>query len=112
MNPDSELAQSLVSDAPSAEMLDLMLISRQASARITLNPYLYDPKLQKRLYRVKAPTLIVRGEADQLIPLEHGRFYEREIKGARLSIIQGCGHLPPLEVADDTAGRVIEFLKS
>jgi pimeloyl-ACP methyl ester carboxylesterase len=112
MNPDSELAQSLVSDAPSAEMLDLMLISRQASARITLNPYLYDPKLQERLYRVRAPTLIVRGEADQLIPLEHGRFYEREIKGARLSIIQGCGHLPPLEVADDTAGRVIEFLKS
>ena len=34
MNPDSELARSFVSDAPSAELLDLMLTSRQASATV------------------------------------------------------------------------------
>jgi pimeloyl-ACP methyl ester carboxylesterase len=112
MKPDSELARSFVSDAPSAEMLDLMLTSRQASARVAWNPYLHDPKLGDRLYRVKAPTLILWGEADQLISLEHGRLYEAKIKGARLSIVKGCGHLPPLEKPDDTARYVVEFLKS
>jgi pimeloyl-ACP methyl ester carboxylesterase len=111
-NPDSELAHSFVSDTPSPEMLDLMLTSRQASARIAWNPYLHDPKLQDRLYRIKAPTLILWGEADRLIPLEHGRLYEEKIRGARLSIVKGCGHLPPLEKPDDTARYVSEFLKS
>ena len=112
MKPDSELAHSFVSDAPSAEMLDLMLTSRQASARVAWNPYLHDPKLRDRLYRIKAPTLILWGEADHLIPLEHGRLYEEKMKGARLSIVKGCGHLPPLEKPDDTARYVIEFLRS
>jgi pimeloyl-ACP methyl ester carboxylesterase len=112
MNPDSELAHSFVPDTPSAEMLDLMLTSRQASARVAWNPYLYDPKLRDRLYRIKAPTLILWGEADQLIPLEHGRLYEEKIKGARLSIVKGCGHLPPFEKPEDTARHVLEFLKS
>jgi len=111
-NPDSQLAHSFVSDAPSPEMLDLMLTSRQASARIGWNPYLHDPKLQDRLYRVKASTLILWGEADRLLPLEHGRLYERQIKVARFSTVKGCGHLPPLERADETAAQVLEFLRS
>ena len=111
-NPDSELANSFVSDAPSPEMLDSMLTARQASARVAWNPYLHDPKLQERLYRVSTPTLILWGEADRFIPLEHGRLYEQNIKGARLSIVKGCGHLPPLERPDETARHVIEFLKS
>jgi pimeloyl-ACP methyl ester carboxylesterase len=111
-SPDSELANSFVSDAPSPEMLDSMLTARQASARIAWNPYLHDPKLRERLYRVKAPTLILWGEADRLIPLEYGRLYEQNIKGARLSIISGCGHLPPLEKPDETARYVLEFLQS
>jgi len=112
VNPDSELAHSFVSDAPSAEMLNVMLTSRQASARVAWNPYLHDPKLRDRLYRVKARTLILWGEADRLIPLEHGRLYEEKINGARLSIVKGCGHLPPLEKSHDTARHVLEFLKS
>jgi len=93
-------------------MLDSMLTARQASARVAWNPYLHDPKLQERLYRVSAPTLILWGEADRFIPLEHGRLYEQHIKGARLSIVRGCGHLPPLERPDETARYVLEFLKS
>jgi len=111
-SPDSELANSFVSDAPSADMLDSMLTSRQASARIGWNPYLHDPRLQERLYRVNVPTLILWGERDRLMPLEHGRVYERNIKGARLSIVSGCGHLPPLEKPDETARYVLDFLKS
>ena len=112
VNPDTGLAHSFVSDTPSPALLDLMLTSRQAAARVAWNPYLHDPKLEDRLYRVKAKTLILWGEADRLIPLEHGRLYERKIKGAKLSIVKGCGHLPPLENAEDTARQMADFLKS
>jgi len=112
VDPNSELAQSLVSDSPSPEMLDLMLASRQATARVAWNPYLHDPKLANRLYRVKASTLILWGDADRLLPLEHGRLYEQKIREAKLSIVKGCGHLPPLEKADDAARHTLEFLDS
>jgi pimeloyl-ACP methyl ester carboxylesterase len=56
--------------------------------------------------------LILWGEADRLIFLEHGRLYEAKMKEARLSILKGCGHLTPLEKPDDTARYVLEFLKS
>jgi hypothetical protein len=67
---DSELAHSSVSDTPSPEMLDLMLASRQTSARVAWNPYLHDPKLQDRLYRVKAPTLIFVGRSGPVVIYE------------------------------------------
>jgi len=110
VDSNSALAQSLVSDSPSPEMLDLMLTCRQATARVAWNPYLHDPKLADRLYRVRAPTLILWGEADRLLTLEHGRLYEEKIRGAKLSIVKGCGHLPPLEKADDAARYTLEFL--
>ena len=109
---DSELAHSFVSDTPSPEMLDLTLASRQTSARVAWNPYLHDPKLQDRLYRVKAPTLILWGEADQLLSTKHGRLYEQRIEGARLTIVKGSGHLPPLEKPEETARHICEFLKA
>jgi pimeloyl-ACP methyl ester carboxylesterase len=109
---DSELAHSFVSDTPSPEMLDLMLASRQTLARVAWNPYLHDPKLQDRLYRVKAPTLILWGEADQFLSTKHGRLYEQRIEGAKLTIVKGSGHLPPLEKPEETARHICEFLKA
>ncbi len=111
-NPESEVGNSFVSDAPSEKTLDLMLTARQAAARIAWNPYLHDPRLQERLYRVTAPCLVLWGEKDELLPVEYGRLYEQNIKNAQLSIVKGCGHLPPLEKPEETARYVTEFLKS
>jgi pimeloyl-ACP methyl ester carboxylesterase len=111
-NPDSELAHSFISDAPSSEMLDRMLVSRQALARIAWNPYLHDPKLGDRLYRVRVPTLILWGDGDRLVSLEHAHLYADKIRGARLAIIRDCGHLPLLEKPHETAKYMSEFLKS
>ena len=46
-------------------------------ARLTWNPYLYDPKLQQRLPRVQRPTLLVWGENDTFLPPPHGEAYAR-----------------------------------
>ena len=44
--------------------------------------------------RVRAPTLLVWGDEDRMIPLAHGKRLSRAIAGARLAIVPGCGHIP------------------
>lgn len=79
-------------------------------ARLTWNPYMYNPKLERRLRRVKAPTLVVWGDDDRFLPLPHGEAYARSIPGARLQVIAQCGHFPPFEQTDAFLRCVTEFL--
>ena len=45
---------------------------------------------------VEAPTLVVHGDADPLVPIEGGRDTAQAIPGAELLVIEGLGHeLPP-----------------
>jgi len=48
------------------------------------------------LSRLTQATLVVHGDADVLIPVDHGRDLAEKIPGARLAVIEGMGHdLPP-----------------
>lgn len=48
------------------------------------------------LARVTAPTLVVHGQADRLVPMACGQDTARRIPGARFESIEGMGHdLPP-----------------
>lgn len=64
----------------------------------------------ERLDQIAAPTLVIHGEADPLIPYENGKFLAAHIKGARLSSYPGVGHLSTLEAAERFNRDVIEFL--
>ena len=46
-----------------------------------------------RLGRVRAPTLVIHGDADEMIPVQNGRLIASLIDGARLEIFEGAGHL-------------------
>jgi len=48
------------------------------------------------LRRIGAPTLVIHGAADPLVPLACGQDTAAQIPGARLEVIEGMGHdLPP-----------------
>ncbi len=79
-------------------------------ARLCWNPYLYNPKLERRLRRVRAPALVLWGENDTYLPLAHGEAYARLISGARLQTVPNCGHLVPFEQTEIFAEHVIPFL--
>ncbi len=50
----------------------------------------------RRLARIAAPTLVIHGTADPLVPVAGGRATARAIPGARLMEVAGMGHtLPP-----------------
>jgi pimeloyl-ACP methyl ester carboxylesterase len=81
-------------------------------ARLTWNPYFYDPKLQQRLPRLQCPTLLVWGENDTVLPPVHAETYASLMPNARLEMLPSCGHLVPLEQADEFARLTIEFLSA
>ena len=63
-----------------------------ALARFCWTPYLSNPKLERRLHRINAPTLVVVPSDDRLIPVAHARRYADLIAGARFAEVADCGH--------------------
>jgi pimeloyl-ACP methyl ester carboxylesterase len=53
---------------------------------------------KKTLQRVAAPTLVIHGTDDPLIPVEGGLDTARTIPGAKLMLVEGMGHSFPREV--------------
>jgi pimeloyl-ACP methyl ester carboxylesterase len=84
--------------------------STEATARIAWNPYFHNPALERRLDRVRAPTLLLWGAEDKLIPRAHAERYRERIAGAVVETIPHCGHLPVLEQPEAFARHVAEFL--
>jgi pimeloyl-ACP methyl ester carboxylesterase len=107
-NPMAALA--LAPPDQSVETLALQYRQGTALARVSWNPYLYDPRLRRRLARITAPTLLCWGAHDRLAPLEPcGRTWAKEVPGARLHVFEDSGHVPHLEEPRAVADAVIAF---
>jgi len=111
-DPHSELAKMFVPDVPSPEVLENILKAREATARVGWNPYLCNPKLRDRLYRITVPTLVIWGESDRLVPLAHAKAYQAGIAGAKLVILEQCGQAPPFEKPEETGKLLTEFFRN
>jgi len=97
---------------PPFELIRPMLQSLAATAKVAWNPYLHNPKLVRRLHRVTAPTLIVHGAQDRLIPRAHAETYAARIPKARLVDVEGAGHMLPMEKPAELAALVREHVTS
>jgi 3-oxoadipate enol-lactonase len=56
------------------------------------------------------PTLVVHGEDDPLIPVENGKRLAARIAGARLLLLDPCGHFPHFERPAETSSAILSFL--
>lgn len=61
--------------------------------------------------RVQAPTLVIWGERDRLIPLAQGERLHRDIAGSRMVVFPGLGHVPQEEDPEATVVVVRDFLE-
>lgn len=75
-------------------------VARQMAAIIA------DGDRRRRLRGVTAPTLVIHGEADPLVPMACGADTAKHIAGARLEIIPGMGHDLPLALVDRLADLI------
>jgi pimeloyl-ACP methyl ester carboxylesterase len=95
---------------PTPEQIELSDNSQIMAQLLCWKPYMHNPKLIYRLRRVKAPTLVVWGRQDRLVPLAHGEAYYKAIGGATLKVIERCGHAPQLEQPGEMAEILTDFL--
>jgi 3-oxoadipate enol-lactonase len=59
---------------------------------------------------ITAPTLVVHGAADLLVPTENGRLLAARIPGARLTLVPGAGHMLQADAGDAVREAVLTFL--
>ncbi|MFI4980274.1 MAG: alpha/beta fold hydrolase [Nevskiales bacterium] len=63
------------------------------------------------LKRIAAPTLVIHGEADPLVPVAAGRELGKLIPGARLEIIPGMGHDLPAPLLPRIGKLILDHLQ-
>jgi pimeloyl-ACP methyl ester carboxylesterase len=96
---------------PTPEAREAHIINREATTRYCWKPYMHDPSLPPLLERLRnIPTMIVWGREDRIVPVECGELYRKAIPGARLEVIDGCGHFPHLEKPREFSRATSEFL--
>jgi pimeloyl-ACP methyl ester carboxylesterase len=64
------------------------------------------------LATIKCPTLVLTGDQDNTIPNAFSQEMAEGIAGARLVILDRCGHLPQPEQPEATAQALVEWLRS
>ncbi|HSJ56039.1 MAG TPA: alpha/beta fold hydrolase [Anaerolineae bacterium] len=66
---------------------------------------------EHRLKDVTAPTLILHGQHDKVVPPENARLLAQQIPNSTTKILPDAGHFFPFEVPDEAVGAVVEFLQ-
>jgi len=64
----------------------------------------------ERLAALRVPTLILHGETDHLVPLDHARKFDAAIPDSRLIVYRGAGHMVNEEAAERTAADLKAFM--
>ncbi|MCW5745399.1 MAG: alpha/beta hydrolase [Alphaproteobacteria bacterium] len=95
---------------PSTDQLEQWDICREMSFRIAWKPYMYSQTLPHLLGGVRAPTLVVWGDDDKVVPLSAGRVYAAALPGAHLEIVKACGHCVDMEQPEALAKLVTSFV--
>lgn len=66
-----------------------------------------------QLRKISAPTLVLHGDKDPLVPVKHGMDCARKIPGATLRVIHGMGHdLPPALLPTLSAEMIAHLRRS
>jgi pimeloyl-ACP methyl ester carboxylesterase len=91
------------------ELVKPFLQTMAATARLAWDPYLHNPKLRKRLWRISAPTLVVRATADTLIPQAHALAYADEIPDATYVELDRAAHMVMIERPEAVADAIVGF---
>lgn len=65
---------------------------------------------EKRLPAVTAPTLILFGVEDAVVPAANAQLLARQIAQSEICLLPDAGHFFPLEVPEEAAHAVIEFV--
>jgi pimeloyl-ACP methyl ester carboxylesterase len=111
-DPGSAPARA-AAEAPTDESAAIDVALDRARSLASAAKYLWpipDRGLERRLHRVAAPTLLIWGESDGVVPVAYGPAFQARLPGARLEIVPSAGHLPHEEQPERVAALVTRFV--
>jgi pimeloyl-ACP methyl ester carboxylesterase len=86
--------------------------TRAAEAAARIFWPLGNTRLERRLPLIEAPTLILWGEHDRLMPRSYARTIAAAIKApTEVRVIASAGHLAELDKPDETAAAILGFMR-
>jgi pimeloyl-ACP methyl ester carboxylesterase len=94
----------------SDEAMEIVARNREASALYLWEPYAHNPKLPRRLHRIKVPVLFIWGESDGLVTPAYGRAFSERVPGSRFEVVANAGHVPQAEQPDAFVNLVTGFI--
>lgn len=65
-----------------------------------------------RIAQIKAPTLVIHGKADELVPPGNGELIAERIPGAKLVLLEHASHIFLTDQARAAQKEILEFLLS
>jgi 3-oxoadipate enol-lactonase len=97
---------------PSIEANVRRLIKQQSpvAIRSAIHRMMHRPDSTPLLAQVDVPSLVITGEEDEMIPVDESRKMADAIKGAKLVIVPGAGHLANMEQPDAFNNALSTFL--
>ena len=107
-----EMAERMLAIPMSEEDSDIGAKNRLMTARLAWSPRLCNPELEKWIHRVELPTLVVWGRNDALIPVAYAERFRAAIPGAKVQIIEECGHIPHAEKTAEFLAAIRGFAKA
>ncbi len=109
---DPETFGRIYGERPTSEQLVLWDLCREMSFRLAWKPYMFNRSLPQLLRGVRAPTLIVWGDDDRIVPASAGAVFAESLPLAQQIAIADAGHLIEMEQPDAFAQAVLSFIAS
>jgi 3-oxoadipate enol-lactonase len=86
--------------------------SREGAARAAMAVVVRRTDILGKIDRIQVPTLVLCGADDRATEVVHSQRIAERIRGSRLAIIQGAGHLSALERPDAVNEQLVPFVKA
>jgi 4,5:9,10-diseco-3-hydroxy-5,9,17-trioxoandrosta-1(10),2-diene-4-oate hydrolase len=88
----------------------MMRVRGQHDALISMSKSKREADVPQQLPQVKAPTLLIWGKKDRVVPVAHASRHLRKLPHARFAWVEGAGHLPHEEEPQTVNELISSFL--
>jgi pimeloyl-ACP methyl ester carboxylesterase len=108
----SQFVQACVPERNSAAIRHWggQILSRSTlAAAVQLYESLYQVDLRPQIGQIKQPSLIIHGQADQIVPLSAAEWLAAQLPTSELLILAGAGHVPTLTQPELIAKAIEQF---
>ena len=97
-------------DEAAPELKELWDFSREMTARLTWKPWMFNRQLPYLLTEMPAPTLLLWGEEDRVVPIGVAEVYDAHLPNSTIQVLDGLGHLVEMENPQAAAEAVTAFI--